>query len=91
MQRYWRPAVTKRMWLAKGTLDADDGIFEVEIYPEHRRKIEIADYNITWDIAGEITGDDIPVRLTEHNGKRRIAAVLKRNTYDEWVEVSKKR
>lgn len=76
------------MWLAMGTLDADGGKIEVKVYPEHRSKIEAAGYNITWDVAGEITGDAVPVRLAEPNGRRRrIAAVKIIDTDDEWVEV----
>lgn len=91
MQRYWRPNVTKKIWLARGTLDADGGEIEVEVWPEHRSKIEAAGYKVTWDVAGEITGDDVPVRLVEDNGKRRIAAVRKAGTEDEWVKVKQKR
>ena len=86
LQSYWRPDVTKKMWIARGRLDADNGNFEVEIHREHRRKIEQAGYSVSWDVAGEMTGDDVPVRLAEHNGRRRIAAVLKRDT-GEWIEV----
>lgn len=90
LHRYWRPDVTKRIWQARGTLDADNARVDVEIHPEHRRQIERAGYTITWDVAGEISGDDVPVRFVEHNGRRRVAAVLKAGTEDEWVEVKQK-
>lgn len=92
LHRYWRPDTTKKVWVAVGTLDADDGKIEVKVYPEHRREIKDAGYNVTWDVAREITGDAVPVRLVEgENGRRRIAAVLKRGTEDDWLEVSQKR
>lgn len=79
------------MWIATGTLDADGGKTEVEIYPEHRRAIAANGYTIKWDVAGEIIGDTVPVRLTEaNNGRRRVAAVLKLGTEDEWIEVRQK-
>lgn len=91
LRNYWRPDVTKRMWIATGTLDADGGKTEVEIHPEHRRVIVASGYTITWDIAGEITGDTVPVRLAEaNNGRRRVAAVLKLGTEDEWIQVNRK-
>ena len=88
LQYYWRPDTTKKVWQARGTLDADNARVDVKIYPEHRRQIERAGYTITWDVAGEISGDDVPVRLVENdNGRRRIAAVLKLDTVNEWIEV----
>lgn len=89
LQSYWRPDTTKRIWWARGTLDADNARVDVKIYPEHRRQIERAGYTIAWDVAGEITGDDVPVRFVEYNGRRRVAAVKKRDT-GEWIEVKQK-
>lgn len=77
--------------MAKGRLDADDGKIDVNVYPEHIRIIKTAGYNVAWYVAGEIAGDDVPVRLVEHTGRRRIASVLKLGTEDEWIEVKQKR
>lgn len=90
LHHYWRPDTTKRIWWAQGTLDADNARADVEIHPEHRRQIERAGYNVSWDVAGEISGDDVPVRFVEHNERRRIAAVLKLGTEDEWIEVKQR-
>ena len=91
LHHHWRPDSTKKVWLAIGRLEADDGKIEVKIYPEHRRKIQLAGYDILWDVAGEIPDVDVFVRLVENeNGRRRIAAVLKRGTEDDWLEVKPK-
>lgn len=79
--------MTKKMWRATGKLGVDGGTFEVKVYPEHRSKIKKAGYDVTWDVAGDITGDNVPVRLVESNGERRIGEVRILGTEDEWLEV----
>ena len=77
-----------KCWQAEGKIGGE--IMRVTLYNEHNRAIGQAGYNVRWgkpQIA--VIGEWPVVALTEDNGRRRVAAVLKRDT-GEWIEVKQK-
>lgn len=79
-----------RQWQADGKIDGE--LMRVWLYNEHKRAIDKAGYNVAWGSPqSRITGAKPIVALAEHNGRRRIAAVLKHGTDDDWIEVKQKR
>ena len=75
-------------WQAEGKIDGE--IVRVPLYNEHKRAIGQAGYNVRWGKPQIVVIDAPTVSLIEHNGRRRIAAVLKLGTDDEWIEVKQK-
>ena len=76
-------------WEATGFID--DELMCVRMYAEDKRAIKSAGYQVDWARMEFALSEDIPVSLTEHNGRRRVAAVLKLGTEDDWIEVERKR
>lgn len=73
------------VWIAEGKLDGET--MRVTLYGEHKRAIDMAGYTVTWGKPQIAVSEDVYVSLVEHNGRRRIASVLKVGTEDEWIEV----
>ncbi len=78
----------KKAWVAEGKLDGE--LMRVWLYNEHRRAIDKAGYKVTWGKPQIVVIDAPTVALVEHNGRRRVAAVLKLGTED-WIEITQKR
>jgi hypothetical protein len=77
-----------RCWQAEGKLDGE--LMRVTLYPEHKRAICQAGHKLAWGKSVMDITEPIYAALAEHNGRRRIAFVLKRGTEDEWIEVKQK-
>lgn len=81
-----------KQYESTGKLDADGIVMRVWLYNEHRRAIERAGYDVTWDKPEIRLGEPVKVLLSETDtGRRRVAAVLKLGTDDDWIEVKQKR
>lgn len=73
---------------AQGTLDINGQLVRVPVHNEHRRGIDSAGYNVTWDKPEvRIEGDDIPVRFVNTPDGQRIGDVLKLGTVNDWIKI----